>query len=106
MEAIEGGGGRGIAPSPLSHLHLLWLAWQRRVRITKCFHSAMQGANLVTFQIISKNVDIFVQSDLKGSKLVRKWNGTLHKFLCLTHEFENILMRSVDTLVKITQQAL
>ena len=66
----------------------------------------MQGANLVMFQIASKKVDIFVQSDLKGSKLVRKWSDTLRKFRCLTHEFENILMRLVDTLVKVTQRAL
>ena len=66
----------------------------------------MQGANLVTFQVLSKNVDILVQSDFKGSKLIRKYIDTLHKFLCLTHVFENILIRFVDALVKTTQQAL
>ena len=103
IEAIKGGAGRGMAPLTLSHLHLLWLAWQLRVRITKCFHWAMQGANLETFQIVFKNVDIRVQSDLKDIKLVQKWNGTLLQFLCLTHVFENILMRLVDTLVKLRQ---
>jgi hypothetical protein len=34
VEGIKAGAGREIAPSPLSNLHLLWLAWQGRIRIT------------------------------------------------------------------------
>ena len=66
MEAIEGGGERDCTITFVT----LSLALAGLLRITKCFHSAMQGATLVTFQIISKKIDIFVQSDLKGSKLV------------------------------------
>ena len=51
IEAIKGGAGIGMAPLTLSHLHLLWLAWQLRVRITKCFLCKVQTSKRSKFSL-------------------------------------------------------